>query len=98
MKGKVLIVDDEEDIRTLLSAVLDNEYQLSEAASGAALQKALAGEDQDVVLLDVKLGDLDGLDLIPQIKKQWPDAQVIVLTGHGKDLLEDEKVQRAYLG
>ena len=37
----------------------------------------------DVVLLDVKLPDANGLDLLPQIKKRWPDTEVIVLTGHG---------------
>jgi DNA-binding NtrC family response regulator len=36
-----------------------------------------------VVLLDVKLPDADGLDLLPQIKKRWPDTEVIVLTGDG---------------
>jgi DNA-binding NtrC family response regulator len=36
-----------------------------------------------VVLLDVKLPDADGLELLPQIKKRWPDTEVIVLTGHG---------------
>ena len=37
----------------------------------------------DVVLLDVKLPDADGLDLLPKIKKRWPETEVIVLTGHG---------------
>ena len=83
MKGKVLVVDDEQDVRSLLVAVLEQDYKVTEADGGAALQKALTQEQPDVVLLDVKMPDADGLDLIPQIKKQWPETEVIVLTGHG---------------
>jgi DNA-binding NtrC family response regulator len=83
MKGKVLIVDDQDDVRTLLSAVLEDDYTVTQAGSGAALQQAFGNEQPDVVLLDVKLPDADGLDLLPQIKKRWPETEVIVLTGHG---------------
>jgi DNA-binding NtrC family response regulator len=78
-----LIVDDQDDVRTLLSAVLEDDYSVMHAASGAALQQAFGNEQPDVVLLDVKLPDADGLDLLPQIKKRWPETEVIVLTGHG---------------
>jgi DNA-binding NtrC family response regulator len=85
MKGKVLIVDDDQDQRTVLTALLEEDYQISTADSGAALQRAFAQEQPDVVLLDVKLPDADGLDLLPQLKKRWPDTQVIVLTGAPSD-------------
>ena len=83
MKAKVLIVDDEADIRNLLTAVLDNYYDVTEAGSAAALQKTFSQEQPDVILLDVKLPDAHGLDLLPQIKKRWPDTEVIVLSGQG---------------
>jgi len=83
MKAKVLIVDDEADIRDLLTAVLDNYYDVAEAGSAAALQKTFSQEQPDVILLDVKLPDAHGLDLLPQIKKRWPDTEVIVLSGQG---------------
>ena len=83
MKAKILIVDDEADIRNLLTAVLDNYYDVAEAASAAALQKTFSQEQPDVILLDVKLPDAHGLDLLPQIKKRWPDTEVIVLSGQG---------------
>ena len=81
MKGKILIVDDEADLREMLKAILEDDYTVTEAESGAALQKALAAEAPDIVLLDLKLPDASGLDLLPQIKKTWPDCEVIVLTG-----------------
>ena len=88
MKGKVLIVDDEPKYREVLTGWLSGDYHVTEAESGAALQKALAQEQPDVVLLDVKLGDADGLELLPSIKKRWPETEVIVLTGAPKDDVE----------
>ena len=72
-------------IRELLKAHLEDDYQVTEADSGAALQKAFAQEQPDVVLLDVKLPDANGLDLLPSIKKRWPETEVIVLTGAPDD-------------
>ena len=83
MKAKILIVDDEADLRNLLASVLEDLYEVIQANNGAALQKAFSQPPPDVVLLDVKLPDADGLELLPQIKKRWPDTEVIVLTGHG---------------
>ncbi len=83
MKAKILIVDDEADLRNLLASVLEDLYEVVQASNGAGLQKAFSQPQPDVVLLDVKLPDADGLELLPQIKKRWPDTEVIVLTGHG---------------
>src|ERR1041384_1051986 len=94
MKGKILIVDDQADVRGLLTAVLQRDYDVAEADSGASLQKAFGGEQPDVVLLDVKLPDADGLDLLPQIKKRWADTEVIVLTGHGTFTMAVEATKR----
>src|ERR1035437_832121 len=81
MKGKILIVDDEADLRAVLKAILQEDYTVTEADSGAALQKSFSGDAPDVILLDLKLPDAHGLDLLPLIKKSWPDTEVIVLTG-----------------
>ncbi len=84
-KGKILIVDDEEGIRELLKAILQTDYHISEADCGAALHRALDREQPDVVLLDMKLPDADGLRLLPAIKQRWPATEVIVLTGQPND-------------
>jgi DNA-binding NtrC family response regulator len=89
MKANILVVDDENDVRFVISEVLkENGYNVFGAESVAAVQKAMAGEQPDVVILDVKLGsgkddERAGLDLLPQIKKRWPDTEVIILTGQG---------------
>jgi len=82
MKGNILIVDDASDIRELLGAVLRETYQVTEADSGASLKQTFSKPQPDVILLDIKLPDADGLELLPQIKKQWPESEVIVLTGN----------------
>jgi len=85
MKGKVLIIDDETAFRTVLRELLEQDYAISEGDSGASVDKALTGEQPDVVLLDVKLQDANGLELLPQIKKRWTDTEVIILTGAPSD-------------
>jgi DNA-binding NtrC family response regulator len=82
MSKHILIVEDEASIRDVLSDVLKTHYNVSEAPTGATLVKLLAGEAPDVVMLDLNLGDANGMDLLPQIKRTWPETQVIVLTGN----------------
>ncbi len=85
MKGKILIVDDQADYRDLLKLHLEDQFQVVEADSGEALQRTFAQEQPDVVLLDVRLPDANGLELLPMIKKRWPETEVIVLTGAPND-------------
>lgn len=85
MKGKVLIVDDDAGVREIYGAHLESEFQVSTAENGAALQRAFSSEQPDVILLDVDLQDANGLDLLPAIKKRWPETVIIVLTGAADD-------------
>ncbi len=84
-RGRILIVDDEDGIRDLLKALLQGDYQTSEADCGATLYKALDHDRPDVVLLDLTLPDANGLALLPAIKERWPTTEVIVLTGQPDD-------------
>src|ERR1041385_1430518 len=82
MSATVWVVDDEAPIRSLLTTVLEQaSYQASELADAGALQEKLGGPAPDVILLDLKLPDAEGLDLLPQVKKAFPSAEVIILTG-----------------
>ncbi|MBK7998498.1 MAG: sigma-54-dependent Fis family transcriptional regulator, partial [Verrucomicrobia bacterium] len=58
-------------------------YEVMEASDGASLKAAFAGQQPDVALLDLKLPDADGLELLTALKAQWPDTEAIVLTGFG---------------
>jgi DNA-binding NtrC family response regulator len=81
MKGKILIVDDEAELRAMLKSILEDDYTVTQAEDGAALRKCFSLDAPEVILLDLKLPDANGLDLLPEIKKTWPDTEVIVLTG-----------------
>ena len=95
MKYRVLVVDDQEPLRDVIRMMLESGgYETSEVADSAALQAAFAGPPPDAVLLDLKLPDADGLDLLPQIKRQWPSAEVIVLTGHASFEIAVEAIKR----
>jgi DNA-binding NtrC family response regulator len=81
MKGKILIVDDEVDLRKMLKFTLEDDFIVAEAENAAALRKLFIQDAPDIILLDLKLPDANGLDLLPEIKKIWPDTEVVVLTG-----------------
>jgi len=84
MKHKILLVDDQAEVRDLLTEALKSRgFEVLEAADGASLKASFTGNQPDVVLLDLRLPDADGLDLLSAIKKNWPETEVIVLSGYG---------------
>ena len=95
MRNKILVVDDQAELRMLVRMMLEQcDYEVSEAADSAALKASFDNPAPDVVLLDLKLPDADGLELIPTVKKQWPEAEIIVLTGHASYELAVEAIKR----
>jgi two-component system KDP operon response regulator KdpE len=97
MTGKpiVLVVDDEAPIRRLLRLALERgSYHVVEADSGKAALAMIAAEDPAIVLLDLGLPDLDGLELIPLIRKK---SQATILIVSARDAT-DEKVTALDLG
>ncbi len=93
MTHTVLIVDDEESIRTSLRGILeDDDYGVLEAASGEEAMEILAEEDASVVLLDIWMDGMDGIDTLRMIKEPpedggdmplYADVPVIMMSGHG---------------
>src|SRR5207244_1006021 len=80
----VLIVDDESSIRqSLLGALKDEGYRVSAAASGAEAIERLRTDRPDVVLLDIWMPEMDGLETLRRIKVDWPDQFVVMMSGHG---------------
>ncbi len=81
-KPTVLIVDDEPDIRDALEEVLRNDYQVSSVEDGRAAVVSLEHSQYDVVLLDLKMPYLTGLDVLKEIRRNKQDVSVIMLTGY----------------
>jgi DNA-binding NtrC family response regulator len=79
---RILVADDEAITRDNVSYILKKEgYAVSAAASGSEAVKLLAREDFDLVLTDLRMPDLDGLQVLAEAKRLRPEAEVIVLTG-----------------
>ncbi|MGD9209926.1 MAG: response regulator [Desulfobacteraceae bacterium] len=81
---RVLMVDDEERFRNTTSRLLVNRgFITTIAASGEEALGILKSDPQDVVILDIKMPDMDGHQVLEKIRENFPDTQVIMLTGHG---------------
>ncbi|UMQ42403.1 sigma-54 dependent transcriptional regulator [Chryseobacterium sp. Y16C] len=82
--SKILVIDDEEKIRTLLSKILSLEgFEVFQASDLANAKKRLEFSDIDVVVCDVKLPDGSGVDFVKKIKEKYDVVEVILLTAFG---------------
>lgn len=82
----IVIVDDEKDIRTLLSTMLEDEgYQTRTAANSTELFDILKGRLPSIVLLDIwlKKSLLDGMDILHKLRQYFPQIDVVMISGHG---------------
>jgi DNA-binding NtrC family response regulator len=81
---KILVVDDEVMMRNLILRILESEgYQLTLVSSGEDALHRLASEKFDLFLIDMKMPDTNGYDLLKTVKARWPDMAVVVMTGYG---------------
>lgn len=84
MQNTVLIIDDEKKICSLLARIIELEgFKVFQAGTGKEGLKLLANQEIDVVISDVKLPDINGVELVKQIKKLKPYTEVINLTAFG---------------
>ena len=84
MSKLILIVDDEESIRLSLKGILDDEgYQVIEAENGADAIDMIRDEVPDLVLLDIWMPGMDGVQALERIKNLFPDMTVVMMSGHG---------------
>ena len=84
MFPSILIVDDEPSILQTLSGLLSDEgFEVTTAANGYEALKIIDAESPDLVLLDIWMPGIDGIETLKEIKKENPTIQVIIITGHG---------------
>ncbi|MCK5162136.1 MAG: hybrid sensor histidine kinase/response regulator [Desulfobacula sp.] len=80
----ILVVDDEEDIRDVLEIVLkDIGYTVFLAENGEKALEIFQSESPDIVITDIKMPVMDGIELLRQIKRENPATEVLMITGHG---------------
>jgi Response regulator containing CheY-like receiver, AAA-type ATPase, and DNA-binding domains len=90
-KKKVLIVDDQNGIRVLLLEVFSSEgYSTFQAANGKIALEIVKKESPDLVLLDMKIPGMDGLEILKHIKAIDPAIKVIMMTAYGElDMIKE---------
>ncbi|MGB9079739.1 MAG: response regulator, partial [Desulfuromonadaceae bacterium] len=80
----ILVIDDEKDIRTSLTGILEDEgYQVLSAVSGAEGIESALQELPDLILLDIWMPGMDGLETLEKLKLLLPQVTVIMISGHG---------------
>ena len=91
LEKKILIVDDQFGIRVLLQEVLQREgYAIFQAPNGPSALELVRTENPDLVLLDMKIPGMDGLEILRNILKLELDTKVIMMTAYGElDLIQE---------
>jgi two-component system OmpR family response regulator len=83
-KARILLVDDEVALTRQMSQLLSKRgYEVASVQDGTSAVKAVEESEFDVVLLDLKMPSIDGIETLRVIKKKKPLVEVIILTGHG---------------
>lgn len=84
MPGSILVVDDEEAIRTSLRSILEDEgYDVTVAVNGVEALKIYGMDPPDLMILDIWMPELDGLETLRRVKELVPTTQVMMMSGHG---------------
>lgn len=84
LNTRVLLVDDEEDFLSILAQRLEaRNLKVSKATCGEDAIEVVDKHDFDVIILDMAMPGIDGLETLKRIKQGHPDAEIIMLTGHG---------------
>ena len=79
----LLVVDDEETLRSVVSQVLCADgFTVAEAASGEEALEAFRVQAHQLVITDIRMGGMSGIELLSEIKKRSPDTQVVIMTSH----------------
>ena len=91
---KVLLVDDEQEFIETLSERLEmRDMEAKLALDGEQALAAVQDDEPDVILLDLKMPGMDGMEVLRRIKKAYPHVQVVMLTGHGTDKDEEQALR-----
>lgn len=84
--SKILIIEDEAAIRRVLTKILSEEndtYQVEEAEDGATGYEKIKNNDYDLVLCDIKMPKMDGVEVLEAVKKIKPEIPMVMISGHG---------------
>jgi len=82
--ARVLVVDDDAELRRALSRVLGKDgHEVIEAGDGRTALRMFAGDPVDLVLSDVYMPDMDGIDFLMRARSAFPEARIVIMSGGG---------------
>jgi DNA-binding NtrC family response regulator len=100
-KKRILIVDDDEEMRSLLMDLIEEDgYKTDSVNNGSEAFRKLVKESFDLIITDIRMPGLTGLDILPGMKKLQPEALIIVITAFGSEEVQRKAFERganAYL-
>ena len=96
MSKRILVIDDEPDMLVLLKMIIEDNtsYEVETTNNPAEGLKRLAEEDYDLVISDLKMPGLDGLEVFDELRKMKPDIPVIIITAYGSPEAADEALKK----
>jgi len=93
-KMRVLLVDDEQEfVETMADRLKMRDVDAKTVYDGEAALSVVKEEEPDVIVLDLKMPGIDGIEVLRRVKKAYPKVEVIILTGHGSE--KDEEAARS---
>ncbi|MBI4831944.1 MAG: response regulator [Candidatus Lindowbacteria bacterium] len=93
-RPRVLVVDDEKIIRSLFQkALVGKEFDFSEACGGVEALEMIKQQEFDLVISDIRMPDIDGVDLLRAVRERWPLTEVIMMTGYASEEAAIEAVR-----
>ena len=81
-QARILIVDDEEVVRRSFMRILEGKCKVQAVWNWAQVADAMQEAPVDVVLLDLRMPEMDGISVLRALKQHWPESEVIVITGY----------------
>ncbi|MGB5158428.1 response regulator [Desulfobacterium sp. N47] len=91
---RLLLVDDEKDFVNVIAKRLSKRnFEVTKAFSGPEALRAIRKSDFDIAIIDLKMEEMDGIEVLKILAKMVPELPVIVLTGHGSEAASDEAMQ-----
>lgn len=95
IKKRVLIIEDDEEMRALLRDVIEEDgYKTDSVNNGSEAFRKLVKESFDLIITDIRMPGLTGLDILPGMKKLHPEAPIIIITAFGSEEVQRKALER----
>ena len=94
-KKRILVVEDDAEMRSLLKDFFEEDgFEIDSVSNGSEAFRKIAREPFDLIITDIRMPGLTGLDILPGIRKLQPEAPIIVITAFGSEEVQQKAFER----